>query len=579
MNPNNPYELTDERLSELLGQCDREIPVPSAPFAERLRTAVLDQTQPQVRSAQPRRPRWWALGRLAIAVGVAAVVLVAFWLRTPATWAQVQEALGSKPWIRLRSKLDDGKSNECWISIPQQKIAFRAGPTARYTDLRKDVQFDYEDLRGTVVRAPYRPIQSPDSWFALFQQLMLGKNPSMDELGHAKVLESRGRKVVENGKEWLDVELTLQEDVADPAFRSVARIEFRIDPATNLPHSTTVALLVPGPNSSPEGQRQFVMEIDYPAEGPADIYALGIPGDAKLEDRVPAADVAVALKALATGRRQFDPYFAIAFEATGSFDKPYDRMPTCLVWRRGNQVRAEICLPFEQVPPYSEKPANVDDLTWWKQQLKHFRCLPSVVCDGKKSYTADWGLPDSQGNQLVTAWKPLSVIRRGESLGEIHISPVRGNFPEFFAYPLVESTDTTTVDLEPTATPETPHCSLLTYRVTRPVTGAYKRTRYSLDRDRGYAATRMRSDELEIPRQQAIEQDLCVEEQYSLRNFQRTPTGFWYPTLVVREIAKEAKQPGAERVFEVNVSTAFLLDFNAAMPDSLFSKTERTTSL
>ena len=31
--------------------------------------------------------------------------------------------------------------------------------------------------------------------------------------------------------------------------------------------------------------------FDYPAEGPADIYALGVPRDAPIEDRMPPPDL------------------------------------------------------------------------------------------------------------------------------------------------------------------------------------------------------------------------------------------------------------------------------------------------
>lgn len=46
-------------------------------------------------------------------------------------------------------------------------------------------------------------------------------------------------------------------------------------------------------------------------------------------------DTARALQALAAGRRDCDPYSAIAFEAAGFYEKPYDRLPTSIIWRRG----------------------------------------------------------------------------------------------------------------------------------------------------------------------------------------------------------------------------------------------------
>jgi hypothetical protein len=573
---NRQDEFREERLEELIGQCDWTLPAPDEAFVGRLRAEVLGQVQEAPATSPIRRTTRRLFVRYLIAGGVAAAVLCAFWLRTPSSWAQVQEALNSRPWIHMRAKLDDGETHENWLSIPQQKIAFRVGPTARYLDVRNDLQFDYEESRGTVIRAPHRPIQSPESMFAIFQQLLQGKQPNVAEVEHAKVLDTRSRTVIENGKEWLDVELTLQHDANDPAVKALARLEFRVDPATKLPQTMTLNVLDPGRNSPADAQRRLVYEIDYPAEGPADIYALGIPRDAKLDDRVPSDDTARALKAITAGRRDFDSYFAIVFHVGGSADKPFSGFPTGVVWRSGNRVRAEICSPREPVPPYAERPAGMDDLTWWKQQLKHFRFLPTVVCDGKTGYSSDFGPPDAKGNQRVTSWKRLATIRKGESLSEFHISPARGNFPEFFAYPLVEPSDTTTVTLEPAETAELPHGSLLTFAVTGSAgPGTYLRSRYWLDGDRGYVTTRLNLDQLQYSREEAIELDVCVEDEYSMRNLQRSPKGFWYPTLVVRQTAKEPKELGEKRVLIPATSTAFLLDFPTDIPDSHFTTKDR----
>lgn len=576
MNPMTPRnEFNDEQMGELIGQCDRTFAVPSDAFIGRVRGALLDQIQTYPAAIPTHRVRLRLFARYLVAAGIAAAVLFALWLRTPSTWAQMQDALNSRPWIHLRAKLDDGSTHDNWISLTQQKAAFRVGPTARYIDVLRDLQFDYDESRGTVIRAPRRPIQSPDSMFVLFQQLLQGKSPSIDEIQHSKVLATRSRRVIENAKEWLEVELTLQSNLGDPTLKSLSRLEFRVDPESNLPRTMTLTVLDAGLNAPDDVQREFRYEIDYPAEGPADIYALGIPREAKLEDRVPSADTARVLKAIAAGRRDFDSYFAIVFHNAGPEDKPFSATPTSVIWRRGNQLRAEICWPFEPVPPYSERPVNTDNLTWWKQQLKHFRFVPAVVCDGQTGYVADISLPDEKGDQRVNSWKPLATIRKGESLNESHISPVRHLLPEFFAFPQLESSDTTTINIEPAVTAELPRGLLLTFDVTGQYPGAYLRTRYWLDGDRGYATTRMNLDQLDIPRDQALARDLCVEDQYSMRNLQRSPKGFWYPALVLRETAAEPKDPSNRRTFVPESSTAFLLDFASEMPDSLFTTKER----
>lgn len=582
VNPNTDF--SDYQLEELVGQCDRTPPVPDHAFVDRLRATLLHETQAEPAMAPARRTTPRSFARYLVAASVAATVLWALLIRTPSSWAQVQEALSSRPWIHLRAKLDDGKVRDNWISIPQQKSAFCVGPTAQYIDLRGDLQFDYDESRGTVVRAPHRSIQSSESMFALFQQLVQGKQPIVDEVEHAKVIDTRSRTVIETGKEWLDVEMTLQYNAHDPVIKSLARLEFRVDPATKLPKTMTLSILDGGANYPADAQRRLVYQIDYPDEGPADIYALGIPRDAKLDDRVPSDDTSLALKAIAAGRRDFDPYYAIVFHADKSSDQPFNAFPSTVVWRRGNQVRVEVCMPFEEYTPYSEKPAGTSDLTWWKQQLKHFHFLPRVVCDGKTSYRAEIGPPDAQGKRRVSSWIPLASIRKGEFLSDdLHISPERGRMPEFYAYPLVESSDITTVQLEPAATPELPRGSLLTYSVTVPHPNAYHRTRIWLDGDRGYVATRKILDHLEGPGGQgdglsaaeSREDSICVEDQHSMRNFERSPKGFWYPTLVIREsrINDPKKADGAPEVHYL--STSFLLDFDAEMPNSFFTTKER----
>jgi hypothetical protein len=70
-----------------------------------------------------------------------------------------------------------------------------------------------------------------------------------------------------------------------------------------------------------------------------------------------------------------------------------------------------------------------------------------------------------------------------------------------------------------------------------------------------YVATRMVLDQLEGPNGQgdglSVVQSngtgYTVEDQYSMRNFQRSPNGFWYPTLVIRESRTvDPKKPESE---------------------------------
>ena len=63
--------------------------------------------------------------------------------------------------------------------------------------------------------------------------------------------------------------------------------------------------------------------LDYPEEGPADIYALGVPRSAKIVDRVPKPDLARVIDGVKTSRQRFaDSYYAIVAE---TMDDPRGR--------------------------------------------------------------------------------------------------------------------------------------------------------------------------------------------------------------------------------------------------------------
>jgi len=60
-----------------------------------------------------------------------------------------------------------------------------------------------------------------------------------------------------------------------------------------------------------------------------------------------------------------------------------------------------------------------------------------------------------------------------------------------------------------------------------------------------------------------------------MRNSQRSPKGFWHPTLVIRESRTiDPKKPESEPKVETR-STSFLIDFDAEISDSLFAAKDR----
>ena len=105
------------------------------------------------------------------------------------------------------------------------------------------------------------------------------------------------RSVEEDGHKWREYEIELEQ--GDAAKKSTLTI--RVDPETNLPATMKAA-----------ARRGLAIEFafDYPTEGPADIYALGVPRDTPLDDRMPTDDLKRVLAALAVGNHELDNYFA-----------------------------------------------------------------------------------------------------------------------------------------------------------------------------------------------------------------------------------------------------------------------------
>src|SRR5262249_11912783 len=108
----------------------------------------------------------------------------------------------------------------------------------------------------------------------------------------------------EPDQDRLDYRLTVKDDgLSDPI-----RLLFRVDASTKLPLSCRI-------EGRHEGRPVAVeSRFDYPENGPADIYDLGVRQTARVVDRVPTDDVQRILDTLQAGRERMDPYRAVFVE-------------------------------------------------------------------------------------------------------------------------------------------------------------------------------------------------------------------------------------------------------------------------
>ncbi len=111
-----------------------------------------------------------------------------------------------------------------------------------------------------------------------------------------KVLDQEMKKVSEDGHAWLDYRLT----VSHSGLPEPMQLFFRVDATTKLPHLCRISGVWKGKPTTDEAR------FDYPEQGPANIYALGVPKTTKLVDRVPTGDLKRVWEAQQTGRKRMD---------------------------------------------------------------------------------------------------------------------------------------------------------------------------------------------------------------------------------------------------------------------------------
>ena len=122
----------------------------------------------------------------------------------------------------------------------------------------------------------------------LFGQLLGDQRELSTGTGLAEVVKQSKRSIRDGNRQLVEYSMTYR-----LAGGRTVNVAIRVDPATRLPETATIQ-----PQEGPELHCRF----DYPEFGPEDLNSLGVPKDAPVVDRVPAAD-AVNARARRTGRQ------------------------------------------------------------------------------------------------------------------------------------------------------------------------------------------------------------------------------------------------------------------------------------
>jgi hypothetical protein len=530
------FDDEEKRIRDLLQEAGDCHVAPSAEHLASVRQAILSRME-RVRPASPPLSRRTWLKYAVGGVAAASVVIAASSLfRPPDLWAQVVEAMGVQPWIHGASKDSQGETQEFWLSVPRRIYALRHGRSAIYSDYRMGEQDSYIADQHLLVRMALSD-RGPFQRLATFYTTTIQGEPKPgDVFGKGRVQKQTQRTVRDGGRTWIEFEWALASSPQETAQVAV----MRVDPETKLP----VFLLLPRGATQP-----LRFDFDFPKAGPADAYALGVPRDARVENRLPSPEGEHAVQAGQAGRKDLDNYFAVVYGTDSPFD-PSKVTSIHLVWRKGDKWRLEYCVHGERFPKLP--PAGVDLLGWWRTQLTHLVCIPSLVCDGQQISSNQVGrAPHENGKGSVPEnWQRFALVRPDQDHTEIARVYGQDKMIEVVAYPQIAPTGRFVTEKG---------SSKRLFEADGPVA---LRTKVWLDPMHGFVAVRKQNDFVDAPFE--------VARVYESSDFRQTPRGVWYPTTLR---GKSVPKPGTRQI--ADVVDHYLIDFNPELPESLFTPSAR----
>lgn len=504
--------------------------------------------------------RWQLIG--ATSVAAVAMLLVAFFSPSrSAGWEDVVKAIRDRPWMRARTTHLNGKTGTMWLSTQRQIWAFRSDEFFQFSDGAQRAKYEYRVGAKQITKFP---LGEND-----LQRVMPLNDLAQDKqvlgpwlFGSEKIVSQQRREIVEDGKRWIEFDLVLWRGDSN-------QTTLRVDPQTKLP----VFLSLKAPN---DAKKTIQWEFDYPEDGPQNVYALGVPAEITIDDRMLPNEGLKAIDGIAASRARIGDFRLIVAEEGQFF--------LHVVQRKGSRWRIDYCMPQRFVGNF-DKPAQ--DQTWldfYEQRLKTYEQIPLYVCDGQtvfenpvprpKTPAINWQRSSRTGPQDLLAGEGLGSLPRAA-----HVAFASQLFPDLsprshFQY-----------EFDPTPA-GLPDCVLFkrSTEVTWPK-GATAHEWYYLDKTKGFALARAELFSL-FPNQKVQPESTKLRQTIVMKEFQKAPQGWWFaaevestlPTMAGPQPAnpvapKDSIQPPVdsdENVKRSKHTIRYLFDFNATLPDNLF---------
>ena len=238
-------------------------------------------------------------------------------------FASMLEEMQEVPWVHAIVEVDQPKGLvESWVSFePSIMILKELDGTVRYANSSQEVQHVYSPEKNRITISTM-----PDTFSHM------GPKTAFEMIGFMiDTLETSGARITR--------EKTVQDGIQVEIIHAVSDVQDVImirDIERNLPISGEYKAIENIPN-----QINGKMRFEYPEQGPADIYAVGVPKDADIVDTRPKGSLKDLTQEI---QRRFDKgfgdYIAVVLESSGSREDPnnpsYPNM--VLVMRRSGQL-------------------------------------------------------------------------------------------------------------------------------------------------------------------------------------------------------------------------------------------------
>ena len=513
--------------------------------------------------------RLW-LGLVATAAAcVVAAALIALPARPSTSFAEVVAAARQLPWIHVSIGGAEGAKREVWYSPRNDVSGSRSDDWIEFHDHTLGVHYSYDVGKRVLYRMPeYIPRRS--NHYALTAEtlrlLLHGERPVgepvklMELLGRSgaklEFIDQSMQKVDQDGQKWLDYHLTIRySDLPEPV-----ELLFRVDPESKLPRLVRIAGKLNGQPMANE------THFNYPENGPASVYELGVPQSAKLVDRFPSDDVVRILEKLRDGRRRMDNYrVLVASRRDGDNYWWLNELPM-VIYRKGDNFRVDFAGGVGARAKVDKPADDVDLEKWWWKRAAEFVLYPVYITRGSTTFSITTHVAKrSDGSkqlqvESVKQWQ--TIDRPGES-----IPPYYSRQPEFVCRPplgIPSQVFEPVLDPSPTDGP----AGTVLLRVRRagrvpkapnpaddklpPSADVY---RFWLDPAREFAVVRWDMLVVGDSGKEEVLSSTVVEQ------LKQSPKGVWYAT---RFRVKAVPPVESDQVFDIYV------DFDVDLPDSLF---------